>query len=395
MTSETGDRPEAGSPKAGEAEEPRSGAPQASPAPGGARSRAGGAWARRLTWTLLVVLIVVAPLVAISMTVHGQERFGFLNRYHLERRFKAKPVRNVILIGWDGCLIDDIRQLLQIGRLPNLQRVIDEGRMIDTWITTSLTETKPGWAEILTGYGPTVTGVYDNRDKYRDIPKGLTIFERLKAHFGNDAIRTIFIAGKLQNLGNRGPHRVRIGGNRKTWHDETLWVEGEKGAGDVVWHEAEPYYTACKSCDVFKIGLGDAPFVGQALIDAIGETQGKRFFAFSHFWEPDEAGHDYGEGTAAYQKVIVENDDWLGKVVATLKKQGIYDETAIYIVTDHGFDKQTMSHHFAAHTWLVTNDVVTLVDKGDRKDVTPTLLQRFGIDWKSFQPPIHGHSLLK
>ena len=75
------------------------------------------------------------------------------------RLYSGIPVRNEVLIGWDGCLIDDVRLLLEQGRLPNLQRLIDEGCMIDTYITTSKTETKPGWAEILTGYGPGVTGV--------------------------------------------------------------------------------------------------------------------------------------------------------------------------------------------------------------------------------------------
>ena len=349
----------------------------------------------RIAVTVAVLAVVLGILVAVSVSTRGQDELGFMNMHRLERRWRARPVRNEVLIGWDGCLIDDVRLLLEQGRLPNLQRLIDEGCMIDTYITTSKTETKPGWAEILTGYGPGVTGVYDNRDVYRDIPQGLTIFERLKVHFGKDGIRIIFLAGKLQNLGNRGRHRVRTGGNRKTWHDETLWTDDEKENTDVVWHDAEPYYTSSKSCDTFKNGLGDAPFVGGAAIEELARVKGQRFLLFAHFWEPDESGHDYGEGTTAYVKTIVENDVWLGRVMDALRQQGSYDDTAIYVLTDHGYDKGATSHLFAPHTWVVTNDTVRLVSKGDRKDMTPTLLERFGVDIRSLRPPLEGRTLLR
>lgn len=350
---------------------------------------------RRLAWLGGGLLVTVGLAMLVWFTMFGDDGPGWRELRHVERAWKAKPVRNVILIGWDGCLIDDIQKLLAEKKLPNLQRLIDEGGMIDTYITTSKTETKPGWSEILSGYGPETTGVYDNRDRYGAIPKGLTVFERLKTHFGQNDIRVVFFAGKLQNLGNRGPHRVRSDGFRKTWHDETLWTDDEKSGVDIVAHDAEPFFHACKACDIYKVGLGDAPFVGQGLLDALNQMNGQRFFAFAHFWEPDESGHDYGEGTPVYLKVITENDVWLGKVITTLEKLGIYGETAIYLTTDHGFDRGAPSHLFASHTWVVTNDTVKLVAKGDRKDMTPTVLQRFGVDITQFTPPVEGRSLVR
>ena len=54
-------------------------------------------------------------------------------------------------------------------------------------ITDHSTDTKAGHSEILTGYGPTVTGVYSN-GHYQAIPKGLTLFERLKAYLNLDTL---------------------------------------------------------------------------------------------------------------------------------------------------------------------------------------------------------------
>lgn len=347
--------------------------------------------ARRLAFSAGILALVLLATVWGVARVTG--RPALLARY-----LPGMPPRqfdHVLLVGWDGCLLDDVRQLMAEGRMPVLKGLMEEGRLVETFITTSKTETKPGWAEILTGYGPDVNGVYDNREKYGPIPEGYTIFERLKARFGKDGIRTIFIAGKLQNLGFRGRHKIRVGGERKSWHDEELWKEGEELAGDVVDHDAEPYYLTQKNLDHIKSGMGDAEFVGREAIAALDKFQGQKLFMFLHFWEPDESGHDYGEGSKPYMESIVVNDQWLGKVLDRMKEQGIYDRTLVYVVTDHGFDKGRPSHIFAARTWLITNDNIRLADRGDRKDVTPTLLDRYGIDLKSLQPPLAGRSLLR
>ena len=86
---------------------------------------------------------------------------------------------NTVIIGWDGAGRNNIKELLAAGKLPNLQTVIDEGSIVAIDAERD-TATLPGWAAILTGYYPEVTGVYTT-DIYQSIPDGLTIFERLEA----------------------------------------------------------------------------------------------------------------------------------------------------------------------------------------------------------------------
>lgn len=100
-----------------------------------------------------------------------------------------KPVmaNNAILIGWDGAHRDHVKSLLKEGKLANLKELIAHGVLVDVDVTSGATDTKAGWTQILTGYRPEVTGVYNN-GRYRDVPEGYSVFERLQTEFGADKI---------------------------------------------------------------------------------------------------------------------------------------------------------------------------------------------------------------
>ncbi len=85
--------------------------------------------------------------------------------------------RNVILIGWDGAQRNHVKECLSRGELPHLRKLSSEGNLVAIDILRT-TDTKAGWAQILTGYEPEVTGVFSNSN-FKPIPKGYTVFERL------------------------------------------------------------------------------------------------------------------------------------------------------------------------------------------------------------------------
>ncbi|MCG2658993.1 MAG: alkaline phosphatase family protein, partial [Kiritimatiellae bacterium] len=82
---------------------------------------------------------------------------------------------NIILMGWDGAHRDHVKVLLKEDKLPNLKKLVDEGTLVDVDVTSGATDTKAGWTQILTGYKPEITGVYNN-SKYRDVPAGYSVF---------------------------------------------------------------------------------------------------------------------------------------------------------------------------------------------------------------------------
>jgi len=311
--------------------------------------------------------------------------------------------KNFILLGWDGTQREHLYDLLNAGNLPNLEELIAEGAIVNTIATTGETTTKPGWTEILTGYTPEITGVYSTLD-YGPIPKGYTIFERLERYFGKDNIATLFVGGKNNNITARGPHKVCVNCVRRyqdTFEETDYWQENTSAPTVVPGEErvfeqreGDPYYYTKDALDVYEIALGDAANVGLKTIDYMEEYKNQRFFAFFHFEEPDEIGHKYGGGSKEYRDGIITNDYWLGEIVSKLKESGIYEETLIYITSDHGFGEEKKSHRNSPYVFLAANDKDIKKD-GDRKDITPTILNRYGIDIKAIMPPLDGISLIK
>jgi len=75
-----------------------------------------------------------------------------------------------------------------------------------------------------------------------------------------------------------------------------------------------------------------------------------------------------------------------------LKELGLYDKTLIYVTADHGFDEGKGSHKDAPYVFLGTNDD-KVTRRGERADVAPTILQRFGLNLNRIKPPLDGKSL--
>lgn len=314
---------------------------------------------------------------------------------------KEKEVKNVILIGWDGTQRDHFMELFTAGKLPNLKKIIDEGSLAFTQVTTGKTQTKPGWAEILTGYSAIWLKITSNR-YYKPIPKGYTIFERLEEYFGIDAIATVFIGGKFNNIGARGPHEITLNvpgrdpaTHQKTFYwDKKLCVFPAKNGQPYQWvyREGEPYFYTKDALDLYKNGIGDAKSVVSEGLFALEEYKDDRFFMFFHFEEPDKMGHVYGENSVNYSDALQRLDYWLGVIVKKLKVLNLYDKTVIFVTSDHGMDEGGFEHRDAPEMFFATNSTLGLKD-GDRKDITPTILAEYGIDVSNMQPPLDGKSL--
>lgn len=265
--------------------------------------------------------------------------------------------RNVVLIGWDGANRDRLKACLEQNRLPNLKGLSSEGSIvaIDALRTT---DTKSGWAQILTGYSAEITGVFSNR-RYRPIPKGYTVFERLESHFGPENIATVAVISKKDNLG--------------------------AGPGD-------PFFHAKDGMDLFVNGLGANDRVVVAALEQIRNNAGRRFFLFVHFAEVDYAGHWHGEDSKAYTEALTAADEMTGRIIGELKKLGLYGKTLVYVTADHGFDEGCTSHDDAPFVFLATNDPAVM-RRGERADIAPTILHRFGVDLKGIRPPLTGQPL--
>ena len=64
-----------------------------------------------------------------------------------------------IVLGWDGAVPSFIHEMLRQGKLPNLAKLIDGGAFADDVTAVSPSLTAPGFASLLTGSPPRITGI--------------------------------------------------------------------------------------------------------------------------------------------------------------------------------------------------------------------------------------------
>jgi predicted AlkP superfamily pyrophosphatase or phosphodiesterase len=283
----------------------------------------------------------------------------------------AEIPRHVILIGWDGVQRDHLRECMRRGEVPNLKTLSSEGAFVNIDVK-GVTDTKAGWSQILTGCMPEVTGVYSNK-KFQPIPAGLTIFERLKQHFGTERFAAVAVIAKKGNVGAEGPSM-----NMKT-------MEETKG---------QPYFYTKDHMDLFVNGLGDNEKVTVRAFKELAHYREKPSFFFIHYGDVDHMGHAHGENSREYNDAIISCDRELGKIVDKLKEMKEYKNTLIYVTADHGFDEGMTHHKNAPYVFLATNDRLVR-SPGHREDITPTILQRFGLDLSQLKPLAAGKSLAR
>lgn len=306
-----------------------------------------------------------------------------------------KPPRNIILIGWDGAQRNHVKECLGRDELPNLKQLSREGTIVAIDILRT-TATKPGWAQILTGYEPEVTGVFSDR-QFGPIPKGYTIFERLKEFFGPRNFAAGAIIAKKRNLGAQPRRFQLLHEEGKAGKENEPEIEGKivvKGGRKYFLIPAEPYYYAKNGMDTFLNGLIESRKVASKACEWLDQYQKRPFFLFVHFSEVDQKGHQFGENSKEYNDALVSIDAWSGRIIERVKKLGLYDRTLVYVTADHGFDEGLKSHQDAPYVFLATNDRL-VIRRGFRGDIAPTILDRFGLDLKKIHPPLSGKPLTK
>jgi hypothetical protein len=288
---------------------------------------------------------------------------------------------NILVIGWDGAQRDHFWQCYNgelegcENGLPNIAE-LSGGTIFNLTVTNGGTATKPGWAQILSGYDADVTGVYTN-GVYQPIPIGYTLFEKIEDHFGSDNVTTIFISGKNVNTG-----AACVGDETTDMGQPTIEDQGQ------------PWCLTKDYLDYYENDLRQNGVVATKAMELLEAHQNDFFFAFVLFREPDVIGHIAGEESLAYSTSLVEVDYWTGEIMEHIESLGIGGSTLLYVTTDHGFDEGLTRHGNAPYGFLASNDPLIVRD-ADRRDLAPTILERYGISRGALgsAPPIDGNSL--
>lgn len=269
---------------------------------------------------------------------------------------RSAPPVNVILFGWDGAQRAHVKECLSRGELPTLKAIAAKGRLVAVDVVRT-TDTKAGWAQILTGYQPETSGVASN-SRYQPIPDGYTVFERLERAFGSSYV-TVAVVAKKDHVGCA---------------------------------PGLPFANAVGDMEHFDNGLVSSQAVAERAMQYLERYRDRRFFFFVHFGQPDASGHGFGEDSREYNDGLVGDDYWTGQVLAKLKALGLAGRTAVYVTADHGFDEGLKSHGDAPYVFLATTDK-GVTRRGLREDIAPTIYDRLGLGDEAFSPALDGHSL--
>ena len=154
----------------------------------------------------------------------------------------------------------------------------------------------------------------------------------------------------------------------------------------------KPYFHTKDGMDLFESGLKPNKKVGSRAIELLEKHKSGRFFFFVHFADVDAAGHKNGENSKEYNDALISSDIWTGKIIDKLRELGLYDKTLIYITADNGFDEGGKNHTNAPYVFCATNDR-NVSQNGRRQDITPTILDRFGVDLSKIEPKLDGFPL--
>ena len=218
-----------------------------------------------------------------------------------KKKKKGIQAKRVLIITFDGICIDGFKQ----ANTPNIDALMKSGAASLTTRDVMPSITLPNFTSHLTGAGPEVHGVTDNswqldkhslpavaRDEDGYFP---SVFKVLKDQVPD--IKTAF-------YWNWEP---LINPYNKKYFDETIFAEND---------EYIPLY--------------------EKALSFMKEHRNDKAFIFLYTVHTDHAGHKYKWMSPEYVQSIEEGDVEVGRLINKMKEEGIYDDTHIFFLSDHG-----------------------------------------------------------
>ena len=196
---------------------------------------------------------------------------------------------------------------------------------------------------------------------YGEIPKNLTIFERLKDEMGSDAVSTAVVTSKKGSIGTA------------------------KGL---------PFVNARGSIDYLWDSEADALLAGSIAVETLYSIDTKKpFFLYIQLKDASQAGSAFTISSRHYLDAIARNDVVLGMILDAISDLGISDKVTVYVTTDHGFGSGSGSGPGETGIWMVADKPGYCTD-GDQRDIIPTILDGFGLNYSVMEPVYEGVSLI-
>ncbi|MBR1926270.1 MAG: alkaline phosphatase family protein [Bacteroidales bacterium] len=218
------------------------------------------------------------------------------------RSRKGRPnTKRVIIFTFDGIRVDGLRQAMT----PNIDSLIETGAASFTTRDVMPSVTLPNYTSHLTGAVPEVHGVTDNGwtvDKYKlraveTDAEGYfpSVFKVLKDNV--PGIKTAYYWNWMPLINGMNPK----------------YMDDKLSSSD------EGY-----------------PALYDRAMEFLGNHKKDKLFMFLYNVHTDHVGHTFEWMSPEYIRSIEEGDAQIGRMIGFLKREGLYEESHLMFITDHG-----------------------------------------------------------
>lgn len=278
-------------------------------------------------------------------------------------------------------------------KTPNIDAFAAEGTVYD-WAYDNENWTKPSCSTVLTGLFPET---HKNKEDASKLPQSVTT---ISEHLQTKGFKTAsFIANGyvsdafgFQQGWNYYTNYIREGKNTNVDNlvDDTLaWVDKNKDERMFIYMQTidphVPYSPPKEWREKYWSQAYSGPIRPQATGDQLAQIKTGKLVL---------SAVDKRYLEAMYDGEVAFNDHHFGRLVAALKERGIYDDTAILIITDHGeefWDHGSVGHGHSLYEEMLHSPFIlrypNKVPQGRRVphiismvDVAPTLFDITGVE---------------
>jgi predicted AlkP superfamily phosphohydrolase/phosphomutase len=114
---------------------------------------------------------------------------------------RSQPPTKAIVLGWDGAVPSFVHEMLRLGKLPNLAKLIEGGAVADDVTPCFPSLTAPGFASLWTGAPPRITGISGNR--VPRLPRSQFTILESSAGFNNALLQAEPLWASAERVGRR------------------------------------------------------------------------------------------------------------------------------------------------------------------------------------------------
>jgi predicted AlkP superfamily pyrophosphatase or phosphodiesterase len=255
-----------------------------------------------------------------------------------QQQQRPTTARRAIVISLDGLDVRYLRRADELGlRIPNLRRLMKDGATAGV-VSVYPSITYPNHTAMVTGALPLRHGIFGNMLFDPEDPnaeRGHWFARDIRA----DTLWDAAARARLKTALVSWP----VAGGAGDWNAPEIWKPGgtQKDTLEEIKRHARPSglidEIAARDPELFRRVTKDEQDDMRTRFAEYLITEKRPALLLVHLFDLDHFEHDYGPFTPEALAMLEKVDGYVGRLLAAAERAGTLDETAVFIVSDHGF----------------------------------------------------------